>query len=94
VSQKWDKTRKTQRYLPIESDKKIPLLISILGPCYNALNKWSVLKKLVYTRRNKFKLRGKNEDNQCQLSNAERQDALKFIRNGFFVVGLAGYMSD
>jgi hypothetical protein len=74
--------------------KITPLIISILGPCYNALNKWSVLKKLVYTRRNKFKLRGKNEDNQCQLSNAERQDALKFIRNGFLMVGLAGYMSD
>jgi hypothetical protein len=41
------------------------------------------VKRLVCARQNKFNLMGGKEDNQCQLNNAERQDALKFIRNGF-----------
>ena len=49
------------------------------------------VKRLVCARQNKFNLMGGKEDNQCQLNNAERQDALKFIRNGFFMVDLAGY---
>ena len=41
------------------------------------------VKRLVCARQIKFNLMGGKEDNQCQLNNAERQDALKFIRNGF-----------
>jgi hypothetical protein len=48
----------------------------------SVVNEKSV-NRLVCARQIKFNSRGKKEGNQCQLNNAERQDALKFIRNGF-----------
>ena len=48
----------------------------------SVVNEKSV-NRLVCARQIKFNSRGGKEGNQCQLNNAERQDALKFIRNGF-----------